>query len=148
MAIKIASATEDTKLGDIFTNRELTGQLDKIGIDNTVGELFESISAQFGSHYNVATPFIWFTGNFLRNPVILALTGKSAYASRFVNDMLEHNFDLTRSVVRGENLTIPVQTRLNKYKAMGFSAERTINQSYSKYLENYKKLRCHRCRRL
>ncbi len=140
MGIKIANAADDAKLGEIFPNRELTGQLGEIGIDNTVNELFQSIDAQYGSHYNAATPFIWFNGTFIRNPVILALTGKSAYAARFVNDMLEHNFDLTRSVVRGENLTIPVQTRLNKYKAMGFSAERFVNKSYSKYLEHYKKL--------
>lgn len=84
--------------------------------------------------YSAASPFIWFAGKATQNPVIKTLTSRSTYAANFMNGWLEHSMDVVRNVVRGENLPIPVQTKIRRWDEFTHQGNKDVVHAYQEYL--------------
>lgn len=83
---------------------------------------------------SVAKPLFWMTGKWFKNPVVQGLISPSVTVKKFTNDMLEHNFDIVKSVVKGKYKPQALQTALRQYETMTAKADLAVANSYFDYL--------------
>lgn len=81
-----------------------------------------------------ARPLIWALGKWARNPVVLGLSSKSPTVVWFTGKTYEHNMDVVKNAVMGQNLERSLQSKMRKWEAKGILASVKMNRLYAEYL--------------